>query len=143
MKMWIVIIIGIVIIAVISFGGILLSLSGRHEVQKLTIDFVNFGKLDDGIYIGEYTGIKSHSRDTRLQVTIYEGKISDIKILKGALDKEGNPTELTGGLNIDDLFENVIKSQSLQVDVISGATLTSKTHLKALENALEKAQTNN
>ncbi|HHV58206.1 MAG TPA: FMN-binding protein, partial [Firmicutes bacterium] len=34
----------------------------------------------------------------------------------------------------------VIKSQSLQVDVISGATLTSKAHLKAVENALEQAE---
>jgi uncharacterized protein with FMN-binding domain len=33
-----------------------------------------------------------------------------------------------------------LSSQSLQVDVISGATLTSKTHLKALEDALKKAQ---
>jgi uncharacterized protein with FMN-binding domain len=39
------------------------------------------------------------------------------------------------------LFRHVIESQSLQVDVISGATLTSKAHLKALENALEQAET--
>jgi hypothetical protein len=34
------------------------------------------------------------------------------------------------------------KKRTLQVDVISGATLTSKTHLKALENALEQARVN-
>jgi uncharacterized protein with FMN-binding domain len=56
------------------------------------------------------------------------------------LDKEGNSAELTGGLSIDDMFDNVVKSQTLQVDVINGATLTSKVHLKALENALKQAQ---
>ncbi|WP_206172748.1 FMN-binding protein [Acidilutibacter cellobiosedens] len=56
------------------------------------------------------------------------------------MDKEGNSAELTGGLSIDDMFDNVVKSQTLQVDVINGATLTSKVHLKALENALKQAQ---
>lgn len=102
---------------------------------------MDFKKLNDGVYLGEYIGTKNHSRDTKVQAIISGDKISDIEILKGALDKEGKPSELTGGLSIGDLFDNVIKSQSLQVDVISGATLTSKTHLKALENALEQAQT--
>jgi len=56
------------------------------------------------------------------------------------VDKEGKPAKLTGGQSIADLFGDAIKSQTLQVDVISGATLTYKTHLKALENALEQAQ---
>ncbi len=56
------------------------------------------------------------------------------------MDIEGKPAKLTGDKSISDLFENVIKSQTLQVDVISGATLTSKTHLKALENAIRQAQ---
>ncbi|OPA74589.1 FMN-binding protein [Paenibacillus selenitireducens] len=140
-KKWIVILIILGVIAVISLGGILSSAPGRREVQKLTIDAVDFKKLRDGTYVGEYIGTKDHSRDTKVQVSIAAGQISDIKILKGALDKKGKPAELNGGLSIGDLFSNVMKSQSLQVDVISGATLTSKAHLKALENALEQAQT--
>lgn len=140
-KMWIVILVILGLIAVVAAGGILWSAPGRREVQDLTIDAVNFKKLRDGTYVGEYTGTKDHFRDTKVQVTISSAKISDIKILKGALDKEGKPAELTKGLNIGDLFDNVIKSQSLQVDAISGATLTSKAHLKALENALEQAET--
>ncbi len=139
-KMWIIImaIIGVIALGVII--GISLSAPGRREVKELTISAVDFGKLRDGTYVGEYTGTKDHSRDTQVEVTITGGKISDIKILKGALDKEGKPAELTGGKNIEDLFDSVVKSKSLQVDVISGATLTSKAHLKALENALKQAQ---
>jgi len=43
---------------------------------------------------------------------------------------------------VEDLFDNVEKSKSLDVDTISGATLTAKIHLKALENALKKAEKN-
>ncbi|HPN90458.1 MAG TPA: FMN-binding protein [Bacilli bacterium] len=35
-----------------------------------------------------------------------------------------------------------MKAQSFDVDVISGATVTSKAHLKALELALKKARKN-
>ncbi|MEK3767000.1 FMN-binding protein [Paenibacillus sp. FSL R5-0887] len=122
-------------------GGILLSAPGRHEVQQLTIHAIDIQKLREGSYVGEYIGIKDHSRDTKVKATISAGRLSDIKILKGALDNTGNPAELKGGLSIGDLFGHVIESQSLQVDVISGATLTSKTHLKALENALLQAET--
>jgi uncharacterized protein with FMN-binding domain len=56
------------------------------------------------------------------------------------VDKEGKPVKLAGGQSIADLFGNAIKAQTLDVDVISGATLTCKAHIKALENALEQAQ---
>jgi uncharacterized protein with FMN-binding domain len=140
-KVWIVILIIVGVIAVILVGGLLVSAPGRREVKELTITDVDNKKLQDGTYRGEYTGKKDHFRDTQVEVMISNGKISGIKILKGALDKEGQPAKLTGGLTINDLFDRVIESQSLQVDVISGATLTSKAHLKAVENALEQAET--
>jgi len=37
------------------------------------------------------------------------------------------------------LFQTAIEAKTLDVDVISGATVTSKTHLKAFENALKQA----
>ena len=68
-----------------------------------------------------------------------EGEISNVKILKGAIDKEGKPLLLKDGKSVQYIFDDVRKKRTLQVDVISGATITSKTHLKALENALEQA----
>lgn len=138
-KVWTVILIIFSVTAAILAGGILLSAPGRREIRELTIGDIDFTKLQDGTYVGEYTGIKDHFRDTKVEADISGGKITDIKILKGALDKDGKPAKLTGGMSIEDLFEEVVKNQSLQVDVISGATLTSKTHLKALENALKQA----
>ncbi|KWX78166.1 FMN-binding protein [Paenibacillus riograndensis] len=139
-KKWIVICIILGVIALVILGGILFSAPGRREVGRLTFEDVDFKKLRNGIYVGQFTGTKDHFRDTKVQVTIRGGQISDIQILKGAIDKQGKPLELKRGQSIADLFGHVIQSQSLQVDVISGATLTSKAHLKALENALKQAQ---
>lgn len=71
--------------------------SRRREVQKLTINVIDFQKLRDGTYVGEYIGTKDHSRDTKVQASISEGQILDIKIFKGALDKNGNPLKMKGG----------------------------------------------
>ena len=138
-KMWIVILI-VVIIAAGILAGLLADAPGRREIAGLTFSEVDFENLRDGTYVGEYKGTKSHLRDTKVEVKVSGGDISDIKIIKGTVDKEGKPTKLAGDKSISELFENVIKSQTLQVDVISGATLTSKTHLKALENAIRQAQ---
>ncbi len=140
-KVWIIILIVIGVIGAGLIGGILISSPARREIQELTIADVNFNKLKDGTYVGEYVGTKDHLRDAKVEVTISGGKIADIKILKGALDKEGKAIEVRNGKSVEDLFDTVVESQSLQVDVISGATLTSKAHLKALENALKQAET--
>ena len=139
-NMWIIIVIIVLIIGGALFGGILADAPGRREVAELNISEVRFKNLRDGTFIGEYKGTKAHLRDAKVEVIISGGEIKEINILKGAIDKNGKPMELKNGLSIEDLYNNAIQSQSLQVDVISGATLTSKAHLKALENALKQAQ---
>lgn len=138
-RVWIVLLCVFVLIAGGLGGGLLFSSPGRKEIRELSIGNVDFSNLRDGTYVGKYTGTKDHFRDTEVQVKIEGGEIAAVDIKKGALDKKGKPAELTGGRNITELFNEVVATQSLQVDVISGATLTSKTHLKALENALKQA----
>ncbi len=67
------------------------------------------------------------------EVRVANGKVTDIKLIGS-----GDP----GAENTNDemLYNQVIKSQSLQVDTISGATLTSKAYLQCIENALIQAQ---
>lgn len=104
----------------------------HNEAKNLSLDAVNFSKLNDGTYIGEYEGGMYKWRANKVQVTVSSGKVTDIKILE---HKENQKLEFTG-----ELYNRVIKAQSLHVDVISGATLTSKAYLKPVENALIKAQ---
>ena len=133
--MWITIVVIVAILGGAAVAGILADAPGRREIEELTFSDVEFKNLRTGTFIGEYKGTKAHTRDVKVEVTVS----GDIKVLKGALDKDGTPVKLKDGLSIDDLFNSAVQSQTLLVDAISGATITSKAHLKALENALKQA----
>lgn len=137
-KLWSVLLIIFGVLVIVALVFVFADAPGRHEIQQLSFRG-EFTELNDGTYVGEYNGTKSHLRDTRLEVRISDGEISNVKILKGAIDKEGKPLILKDGKSVQYIFDDVRKKRTLQVDVISGATITSKTHLKALENALEQA----
>ncbi len=140
-RVWIVL---LVILGVIGLGLGITMLAfepGRREALNLTIGTIDFKNLNDGIYTGEYKGTKDHLRDTKVQVTVASGEVTEIKVIGGALANEKQTTEVRNGQSINDLLDRVIESESLQVDVISGATISSKVHLKAVENALKQAQT--
>lgn len=128
-------IITLIIIAVLGIGGAIgwPYLSKEHnEAKNLPLNGVDFSRLNDGTYIGVYEGGMYKWRANKVQVTVSSGKVTDIKIQE---HKENQSAEFTGKL-----YDRVIKAQSLQVDTISGATLTSKAYLKAVENALKQAQ---
>ena len=72
-------------------------------------------------------------RANECQVTVSSGKVTDIQ-LAASKDPGGKNTQH------QELYDRVIQAQSLQVDTISGATLTSKAYLQAVENALIQAQ---
>jgi uncharacterized protein with FMN-binding domain len=65
---------------------------------------------------------------------VQEGLVTDIQ-----LTEDRDPGEENADARM--LYDRVIQAQSLQVDTISGATLTSKAYLQGVENALRKAQT--
>ncbi|MCF6335893.1 MAG: FMN-binding protein [Spirochaetales bacterium] len=109
------------------------SLSREHEeARNVEIRNINFMKLFDGNYNGFYEGGMYKWRENEVRVMITSGKVSEIALLSS---KENRPPEFT-----EELFNRIIENQSLQVDVITGATLTSKAFLKSIENALIKAE---
>ena len=109
------------------------SLSREHdEARNVEIRNIDFMKLVDGSYHGFYEGGMYKWRENEVQVMIESGKVSEITLLSS---KENRPPEFT-----EELFNRVIEEQSLQVDVISGATLTTRAFLKAIDNALIKAE---
>lgn len=132
-RMLVTILVVVVIVIVMGLGGALIFTSGeRREAKNLPIAVMDFKQLNDGTYTGEYEGGMYKWRANKVQVAVSSGKVTDIKILE---QKVNQSPEFT-----DTLYNKVIKSQSLQVDTISGATLTSKAYLKSVENALKKAQ---
>ena len=123
----------LVILAVgAGIGWSLLSKEHR-EAASLPLNAVNFHKLSDGTYHGVYAGGMYRWRTNECDVTVTNGKVSGIQLAgsKGSA-AEKNYTET--------LYDRIIQAQSLQVDTISGATLTSKAYLQCVENALIPAQ---
>jgi uncharacterized protein with FMN-binding domain len=116
-------------------GGIGWSkLSKEHrEARSLPLNAVDFSRLSDGTYHGAYAGGMYKWRANECQVTVSSGKVTDIRLV-ASKDPAAKNTQA------EVLYERVIQAQSLQVDTISSATLTSKAYLKAVENALVQAQ---
>lgn len=116
-------------------GGIGWSkLSKEHqEAKSLPLDAVDFGELHDGVYRGAYAGGMYKWRANECDVIVVDGKVTGIQLVV---------SQDPGGKNTmhETLYDRVIQAQSLRVDAISGATLTSKAYLQAVENALVQAQ---
>jgi uncharacterized protein with FMN-binding domain len=129
-------VIALTVVAILGVaGGIGWSrLSKEHrEAKSLPLDAVDFSKLNDGTYHGAYEGGMYKWRANECDVTVASGKVTDIQLV-GSKDPGGKNTQHEA------IYDRVIQAQSLQVDTISGATLTSKAYLQAVENALIQAQ---
>ena len=101
----------------------------QTELQKLaTIEIteVDLSKIDDGVYRGE----SSHFPViVSVEVTVQDHRMTSILLLK----------HMNGqGASAESILDDVLSSQSLDVDVISGATYSSQAILQAISRALEK-----
>ncbi|MGD8464552.1 MAG: FMN-binding protein [Anaerolineae bacterium] len=125
----------VVVAGLATAGGVGWSrLQKEHkEARSLPLDAVDFSKLKDGRYHGAYEGGMYKWRANECQVTVSSGKVTGIQLV-GSDDPGSDNTQHEA------LYDRVIESQSLQVDTISGATLTSKAYLQCVENALVQAQ---
>lgn len=83
-----------------------------------------------GTYEAETTG---RNGKLRLSVTVDEGSITDIQIL------EHSETATLSDAPLTQIPADILKYQSLSVDTVAGATLTSYAVLRAVEDALNQA----
>ncbi|QNO15508.1 FMN-binding protein [Alkalicella caledoniensis] len=119
------IVIGIVVLLVIFGGGRLaIHVMSKNLVKDVVVSSVDLASISDGEYIG---AISMEPVNAEVKVIVENSIIKDIIILKHehGLGEKG-----------ERVIENVIESQSLEVDTISGATASSTIILKAIENAL-------
>jgi len=126
----------VIVVVLLAIGGGIgwVFLSREHrEARSLPLNRANFSRLVDGTYHGLYEGGMYKWRRNECDVTVTNGKVTDIELTASAdPGKENAKAEM--------LYERVIAAQSLQVDTISGATLTGKAYLQCVENALLQAQ---
>lgn len=128
MRIFIKIIVGIIILVVLTIGGAGFYITrGLDAGNDLSINHVDTSQIKDGVYKGEYSGGRWSNE---VDVTIETGKVAKINIIKTVLFEKPEVTSA--------LLKNVIEKQGVDIDVISGSTVTSKAYLKAIENALSK-----
>lgn len=124
------------ILAIILAGLILIGVAvlflftrGLSEGREIQIEEVSLAELEDGLYRGQYKGGRWNSE---VEVTVKGHQIIAIKLLSDPMIHPGQ--EDFSKI----LFERIIFRQTPNVEVISGATVTSKAYLKSVEKALKK-----
>ncbi|MHB8128380.1 MAG: FMN-binding protein [Mobilitalea sp.] len=95
-----------------------------NKLANTEINDVDMTEVEDGVYNGSYN---SFPVMVEVKVAVSNQKITEIELVKH-VNGQGTPAEV--------ITDKVIGAQSLQVDIISGATYSSKAILKAIENAL-------
>lgn len=129
---------GAIVALIIAFGLLILILAGRqifkrieHNLESLKhIALVTpaISTLKEGTYEGSYAAFPVKAT---IKATLREGTIADL-VLTEHRSGQGQPAEA--------ILASVLTEQKLEVDTISGATYSSVVILKAIENALKKAQ---
>jgi len=116
----------VIFVIVVGIGSklFLIYMDMKEKVSDIEFSELELSELEDGEYYGSYSlGIVS----AKVCVSVSDGKIDDIEIVE----------HITGrGKKAEDIVEAVIDEQSVMIDIISGATYSSKTILKAIENAV-------
>jgi len=87
-------------------------------------------KYKAGTYTASGTGMNS---DVKVEVTFSDDKIDSIKIL------EHKETDGIADAAISNIPEKIVANQSLSIDTVSGATMTSKAILTAVEDCVKQA----
>lgn len=110
---------------IFAFSMITNGLSGGENVVLNGIDLSN---VSDGSYMGTY----KYGRWTNT-LTIY---VESNKITRIEIDEDVLASGITNCSN--EVFRRVIKKQSTEIDAVSGATVTTKAYLMAIEDALKQ-----
>ncbi|EEG76318.1 DUF3221 domain-containing protein [Dethiobacter alkaliphilus] len=95
----------------------------RAAVRNIELRDVDLLGLTDGVYHGAYV-----DGTYEVEVVVADHRIAAIHML---ITRDSDYARQAEGV-----LDSVVEAQSLQVDVVSGATTTSKAILKAVEDAL-------
>ena len=118
-----IIIISILIISSIAYNRINRNLKTLESITVITIDL---NSLEEGTYQGSYAVFPVK---VKVEVDIKDHKIENIKILEHDNGK---------GKAAEEIIKTIIEKQTLDVDVVAGATYSSRVIQKAIEAALLK-----
>lgn len=117
-------------VLLIVFSGFVCISSYLNDIRQINILTPELSSLADGDYKGEYTILPV---DVEVKVSIENNQSNNIEILK----------HFNGlGKQAEAVIPLVFNQQNLDVDIVSGATVSSKCILKAIEKAMTKGLNN-
>jgi uncharacterized protein with FMN-binding domain len=127
MKLFLKIILSVLMVFIlITVGGVFFLSRGLASGSKLVINDVTLSAIKDGAYNGKY---KNGRWTNEVNLTVKDHKITNIDLVNDVMFPKPEVTK--------ELFNNVVKEQNINIDAISGSTITSKAYLKSIENALK------
>lgn len=128
MKMIIKVILGVTFLLVLIIGGTIFYMTrGLNSGENMIINSIYPAQLKDGVYRGNYNGGRWSNE---VDITLKNKRIIQIDIAKSVVFEKPEVSR--------ELINKVIEKQDTDIDIISGATVTSKAYLKSIENALLK-----
>ncbi len=109
---------------------VMLAQSIGHPLKKVPL---NLSKISDGTYYGVSNVVipeaEEKNAEYKVKVIVKDHQIIDIEIIQIGDSEYENQSRV--------IVDNVVKKQSLDVDAVSGATLSCKALLEAIEKALK------
>ena len=114
------------LIILLGIGWFVFNTSLVKSANNITLSDTKLSDIDDGLYTGEYILMPVK---VSAQVEVKNHKIENIIILEH---------ENGLGKKAEVITESIISKQNLDVDIITGATVSSKVIIKAVDNALNK-----
>ncbi len=91
--------------------------------------------LKDGTFTGQ--DFPNFYGDVQVQIVVSGGRITDVKALQYPTDRP--QSAYISSVAIPYLHDEVLKAQSAQIDIISGATFTSQSYAQSVQSALARA----
>lgn len=88
-----------------------------------------------GIYKGK--SIDAYYGNVQVEATIKNGKISEVRFLEYPTDRR--TSERINTQAMPHLIQEALQAQTYQVDIVAGATQTSKAFIESLKSALSQA----
>ncbi|HHZ01401.1 MAG TPA: FAD-dependent oxidoreductase [Tissierellia bacterium] len=123
------------LIALVLIIVMTLSFAGCQQSQEVQDPQENGQETEEGIYTpGTYTGVgKGINGNVAVSVTVDANNIVEITVT------EHNETPGISDAAIDEVPKKIIETQSVDVDGVSGATMTSDAIKEAVQSALNQA----
>lgn len=96
----------------------------QRNVASITFENIELSDVENGTYVGEYDAGYIYAK---VEVMVEDGRIVSINLIEHRNER---------GKAADVIVDNVVATQKIDVDAVSGATNSSNVIKKAIENAV-------